>query len=202
MPKLLLPLVVLALAGGGVGAYFWLTSGGGVEESAVAQPTETPTAEPTPTPTASTLPSVTPTATAEPTAPKDWATYEAGVALGFTLRYPREWHVAPEGGRIASWDLATWNVPEYPPGGVLVDFDRVPKDQLEPRPKDATDTAPGGALGWERTQIDGPDAVWGKAHVLLVERGGYGYLIFGAFAEENADETVFAQILASFRFTD
>jgi hypothetical protein len=57
-PVVLVPLVALALAGGGVGAYFWLSSGGGVEEAVVAQPTATPT--PTPPPSAI-QPSPTPT---------------------------------------------------------------------------------------------------------------------------------------------
>ena len=55
-PVVLAPLVALALAAGGAGAYLWLTSGGSTAEAAVAQPTATeaptltPTAEPPPTP--------------------------------------------------------------------------------------------------------------------------------------------------------
>jgi len=76
----LAPLVALALAGGGAGSYFWVTSGGG-EEEVVAQPT--PTEAPTLTPTAE------PTATPKPSpvVPADWLTYVDPV-LSFSLRYP------------------------------------------------------------------------------------------------------------------
>ncbi len=78
MPKLLLPLVALALAGGSVGAYFWLTSEGSVEETAVLQPTATPTPAPT----------TQPTATVEPTpAPDGWLTY-TDPDYGFGISYP------------------------------------------------------------------------------------------------------------------
>src|SRR3990172_7439310 len=77
-PVVLVPLVALALAGGVTGAYFWVTSGGGTEEAAVAQPTPTP--EPAPTATAT----PTPASTVEP---DSWTTYRDPV-LGFSLDYP------------------------------------------------------------------------------------------------------------------
>jgi len=79
-PVIIAPLVALALAGGGAGAYFWVTSGGAVEEAAVAQPTHTPT----PTATGAAAATSTPTPTAEP---GSWATYRDPV-LGFSLDYP------------------------------------------------------------------------------------------------------------------
>lgn len=80
MPKLLLPLVaLLAVGGSAAGAYFWVASGGGVEEAAVAQPTPTP--EPAPTATAM------PTPEPSPGVPADWLAYVDPV-LSFSLRYP------------------------------------------------------------------------------------------------------------------
>ena len=53
-PVIIAPLVALALAASGAGAYFWLTSGGGVEEAVITpSPTgvaSSPTTGPTPTP--------------------------------------------------------------------------------------------------------------------------------------------------------
>ena len=57
-PVVVAPLVALALAAGGAGAYLWLSSGGS-EQEVVAQPTSTPTA--------TTVPSLTPTAVPSPT---------------------------------------------------------------------------------------------------------------------------------------
>lgn len=57
------PIVALALAGAGTGAYFLATSGGGEEEAVVVQPT--PTAQPSPSATA--VPTVTDTPAPQPT---------------------------------------------------------------------------------------------------------------------------------------
>ncbi|MDO8612550.1 MAG: hypothetical protein Q7R32_06965 [Dehalococcoidia bacterium] len=74
-PVIIAPLVALALAGGGAGTYFWVTSGGGVEETAVAQPTPTPAVETTEPP--------------EPTpgVPVDWLTY-TDPDFAFNIGYP------------------------------------------------------------------------------------------------------------------
>ena len=78
-PVFLAPLVALALAGGGAGAYFWVTSGGGTEE-VVAQPTPTP--EPAPTAPA--------TPTPEPYPADTWTRYTDS-ELGFSLARPEGW---------------------------------------------------------------------------------------------------------------
>ena len=75
-PVVLAPLVALALAAGGAGAYFWLTSGGSTEEAAVAQPTPTPTATTVPSLTATAAPSPTPTPLPGGKAPDDCAASE------------------------------------------------------------------------------------------------------------------------------
>ncbi len=88
-PVIVAPLVALALAGAAAGGYFWLSSGGGVEEAVVAQPTATPT----PTPGQATPPaSPTPTPAAQPSpapVPAGWPVYVDPV-LGFSLPYPPE----------------------------------------------------------------------------------------------------------------
>ena len=85
-PVVIAPVVALALAAGGAGAYFWLASGGSVEEAAVAQPT--PTAESTAT--------ATHTATPAPTAePGGWATYR-DPELGFSFPLPAALTVSEE----------------------------------------------------------------------------------------------------------
>lgn len=87
-PIVAAPIVALALAGAGAGAYFLATSGGGEEGTLVVQPTLTPE----PSGTATAAPTVTPTPepagtrTAVPP-PDDWETY-VDPELGFKLDYP------------------------------------------------------------------------------------------------------------------
>jgi hypothetical protein len=82
------PIVALAVAGAGTGAYF-LATDGGEEEAVVVQPTPTlapeasPTVEPTPTP-------------APP--PDDWETY-VDPDFGFTIDYPPQFVVEELGSR-------------------------------------------------------------------------------------------------------
>ena len=115
-PVVIAPIVALALAAGGAGAYLWLTSGGSTEEI-VAQPTPTPTSEPN----GAAVPTATPTPTAEPTAiiPADWATYR-DPELGFSFSHPaglevRDVSPEPSGSSIpADWPL---RVLEFRPAG-------------------------------------------------------------------------------------
>jgi hypothetical protein len=60
-PVVIAPLVALALAAGTAGAYFWVTSEGGEEEAAVAEPTPTPTPAAEPSATPSAVPTEAPT---------------------------------------------------------------------------------------------------------------------------------------------
>ncbi len=83
-PVIVAPLVALALAGAAAGGYFWLSSGGGVEEAVVAQPT----ASPTPTPTPAAQPSPSP-------APADWQTY-VDPGLGFSFLYRSDWTISTD----------------------------------------------------------------------------------------------------------
>jgi len=100
---------------------------------------------------------------------------------------------------LGSWELDNFS---FPPGGILIDFERIPIDQAGPRPVDATDTTLGGTPAWERTQIGAEEASWDKSHRIAAEHTAYQYLIIGYFAEAAADESVFQQIANSFRFTD
>jgi len=86
-PVVIAPIVALALAAGGAGAYLWLTSGGSTEEI-VAQPTPTPTSEPN----GAAVPTATPTPTAEP---GSWATYR-DPELGFSFPLPPELTISEE----------------------------------------------------------------------------------------------------------
>jgi len=89
-PIFVAPLVALALAGGGVGAYFAVASEGTGEEAAVAEatPTPIPTSEPTLTVRAQeTLTPTAPTTAGTPT-PDEWTTY-VDAELGFSFPHPQ-----------------------------------------------------------------------------------------------------------------
>jgi hypothetical protein len=81
-------IAVLAVAGGGVGAYFAVASGGSGEEAAVSQVTPTPSPVATQQPSATVAPAVTPV-------PDDWTTYlDAG--LGFSFSYRSDWTISTD----------------------------------------------------------------------------------------------------------
>ena len=90
-PIILVPLVALALAGSSAGAYFWLTSGGSVEEAVVAKPAadtvETPTSTPAPQ---GALPQPQPTLE-----PADWTTY-VDPEQGLSFPHPQGLTVSEE----------------------------------------------------------------------------------------------------------
>jgi len=125
-PVIIVPIVALALAAGGAGAYFWLTSGGS-EQEVVAQPTPTATTAPTVTPTAE----PTPTPEPSPGVPADWLTYTDAV-LGFSLRYPPDWHLSPAKGGGELTALYSYDPTRVPPeqAGMPVSRDKLKAEIL------------------------------------------------------------------------
>ncbi len=118
-PAIVAPLVALALAGGGVGAYFWLSSGGGTEEATVAQPTPTPTATAAPTVTPTVTPTAEPTPTPTPLpggkAPEGCASTEKAYVDPdgrFAFCYPADMEVAT----VDAGDGTTAVTVQYPAG--------------------------------------------------------------------------------------
>lgn len=191
--------------------------GDGEEEvPSQVQSTETPAAaSPRPTPAAASSPSQTavpgspsppPAAVTSAPIPVDWATFTFDRVPEVTLRYPPDWYV--EGRRLTSFDPATWTGGFYPPGGILVDLDRIPvdpnMDQLI-RPPEAKDTTVGGLPAWEfectgDVSADCANAPWAKVHYFVVE-ASFKYAFFGYFAEKDADEATFLLMVLSVRFT-
>jgi|SRR3990170_6419142 len=197
-PVVLAPLVALALAAGGAGAYFWLTSAGGTEEAAVAQPTPTeapalsPTAEPTPTP--------------EPTpgAPADWLTYVDPV-LGFSLQYPPDLTFTDLTGPTPTDGLneraVEFRSSEDPSRAFVISVSPRTKDiTLEQwaieyaacQPKSIRQSTLGGipALACTREVIEGR-----PGPAVLADHGGKIFLMSGHLADSE-----FSQLRASFGF--
>jgi len=217
MPKLLLPLVAfLAIGGSAAGAsVYLLTRDDTVVEAlpspvALASPTPALTASPTAVPAidyggdfpASVVPP--PSRTGVPFVPDDWATFQHEGVGETTFRYPGVWRLEPgTTATLISWDAAAAGTSYPPPGGVRVDFDRIPlepSNAIQPRPKQATDTTLGGLPGWEIVWIYDNPGYWGRVHFVAAERGGFRYVLRGSFAEKDADEMIFSQILQSFHF--
>ena len=213
---------VLLLSAIGTGGGILMASSGGEEEvlQQVATPTTSPSTSPqlsaAPTSSPEPSPKSTPTTTAPtptpvislPPVPADWATFSSNRVPEITFRYPQTWFLSYE-SRITSFDPSTWKGGYFPPGGILLDFDRIP---LEPsngifdRPPEATDVVFGGLPGWQAL-CTSPDpncsgAPWAKRRHFAVERNGYRYVLYGAFADKDADESVLLQVASTFRFID
>ena len=226
-PIILVPLIALALAGGSAGAYLALSSEGSVEEATVAQPTatpspmpaaeaETPTPTPAPTPGSAespggagggeegtVVPIAMPLASPQPV-PDSWPTYTDPEGR-ITFRYPADWYDLTDWlgmPSVASWDQQTWQQRGYPTSAIRVDVTVLPIDEgLAERPPEALDVTLDGKAGWQFGYMFDPSLGPAGNHVIVVDHGGYRFMLIGWFADENPDETTFLQIADSFEFS-
>ncbi len=161
---------------------------------------------PSTTATISSSPTVSQTSTAPTPAasvPPDWLTYTHPTA-GFSFRYPPDWSLQeyPSGSqaRVASFDLSTWTGPNYPAGGILLDFGRKPSSpgSPQPRPSDATDATLGTLPGWTRRPPDAGEGPGAKSVYYVAEQGEYTYYLAAAFDLADADESIVQMIASTF----
>lgn len=113
---------------------------------------------------------------------------------------------------MTSWDPTTWDKPYFTPNGIMVRVVYGPIADVEEPPPEATDTTLGGDPAREflriyDTSVDcrgcpPKESRITREDVVGADHNGNRFYLIGAFAGENSDETVFLQIMNSFRFTD
>jgi hypothetical protein len=216
-PIVAAPIVALALAGAGTGAYFLATSGG-EEEAVIAQPTPTPsaeaTADATPEPTVTLTPEPSPDATA------NWKTYVDPGGL-FTVRYPPTWFQSAGQAQFSSYDLSSLTSVSRPPESATVEVsyrDAAGSDTcggtLSVDPKGGQDLGPlPGATptiladvpAWQLVREKGDPAIaeedLTRIHRVSVIYKGYCALITAYYTQGNPDVSTFEEIVSTFRFT-
>ena len=209
-PAIVAPLVALALAAGGAGAYLWLSSGG--EEEVVRQPAaETPTPIPEPAPTAT----ATPTPEPSPGVPADWLAYSDPGDL-FTVRYPPDWF--ERDGELYSENPDIWSgAPSLPPEVTNVEIGSYPDDGLsgcgvlsadtktgEVSPAaDATQATLGGEPAWQIVREAGDPAIEGgltRIQGISLIYKGYCFHIAAYFTQQKPDVDAFLGIASTFKF--
>ena len=209
-PIVAAPIVALALAGAGTGAYFWATSEGGGDEVIVAQPT--PNAVATVSPTS--LP--TSTATPEPDAATSWPLYADPEGL-FTVRYPTSWF--EEEGRFFSRNPASFQgVAGRPPDAVVVEMNYHAEDgssgcgvalQIDPQTRrgapapDATPTSLDGVPAWRVVRLQGDPVIQEdltSVEAVSLLHQGYCFNLAAYFTVADPDENIFSQIIGTFGF--
>jgi hypothetical protein len=179
----------------------------GEEEAGLQEPSPT-SALPSPTTLDPDLGTIVPPPPALPTPvviPPDWQTFLDQEIGDFTFQYPRGWFRGVSPGQLGSFDPSNSpSVDFFPATGIAVEVGRVSLQApgIAPRPNGATDTTLDRAPGWEVVFTYGGVDVVQRIHTVHVDRNGYRYYILGYFGQPDADETIFLQILSTFKFVN